>query len=209
MQPIAVRIIREEHTAISAVIHSLEYVVHKLEEGGQPNFHLLHAMLVYIVEYPEHFHHPKENRYLFQKLRLRNPEIVPLIDELEAEHAHGDELLKDLIHALRRYETGGRRELPAFAQAVVEYAEFHWQHMTKEEDVLLPAAKKSLTEADWHEIAEAFQQNDNPLIGLKPKEHFAQLFDRILRLAAKPSGLAEASIRTSNDVETYSRSRSR
>lgn len=208
MQPIAVRIIREEHTAISAVIHSLEYVMHKLEEGGKPNFDLLHAMLVYLVEYPEHLHHPKENRYLFQKLRLRNPDVAPLIDELEAEHVRGDALLKELTQALQGYETGGRRELITFAHAVTTYAEFHWQHMTREEEVLLPAAKKSLTEADWREIAEAFQQNDNPLVGLKPKEHFTQLFDRILRLAAKPGGSTEDSDRAASDAETHSNSRS-
>jgi hemerythrin-like domain-containing protein len=187
MQPVAVRIIREEHTAIAAVLHSLEYVVQKLEEGAVPNFQLLSAMLEYIVEYPERCHHPKENRCLFKTLRERNPSATQLIDELEAEHARGDELLKSLSQALARYRSNGRGALRAFSQAVTIYAEFHWQHMTKEEDVLLPIAKRSLTDSDWQEIAEAFLQNDNPLIGLKPKEHFAQLFDRILNLTSKPT----------------------
>ena len=187
MQPVAVRIIREEHTAIAAVLHSLEYVVHKLEEGAEPHFQLLSAMLEYIVEYPERCHHPKENRFLFKTLRERNPTVRQLIDELESEHARGDELLKSLSDALTRYQSTGRAALPEFSQVVTTYAEFHWQHMTKEEDVLLPIAKKSLTDSDWQEIAEAFLQNDNPLVGLRPKEHFAQLFDRILNLTSKPA----------------------
>jgi hemerythrin-like domain-containing protein len=187
MQPVAVRIIREEHTAIVAVLHSLEYVVHKLEEGAEPNFQLLGAMFEYIVEYPERCHHPKENRCLFKILRERNPSAAQLIDELEAEHARGDELLKSLSRALARYRSNGRGALRAFSRAVTTYAEFHWQHMTKEEDVLLPIAKRSLTDSDWREIASAFLQNDNPLVGLKPKEHFAQLFDRILNLTSKPT----------------------
>lgn len=191
MQPVAVRIIREEHTAISAVLHSLEYVVHRLEEGAEPNFQLLNAMLEYIVEYPERCHHPKENRCLFKTLRERNPGVSQLIDELEAEHAHGDELLKSLGDALAKYRATGRAALRGFARTVTTYAEFHWQHMTKEEDVLLPIAKKSLTDSDWQEIAEAFLQNDNPLVGLKPKEHFARLFDRILNLTSKPVAVAQ------------------
>ena len=185
MQPVAIRIIREEHTAIVAVLHSLEYVVRNLEEGAEPNFQLLNAMLEYIVEYPERCHHPKENRYLFKILKERNPSAGQLIAQLESEHARGDELLKSLSQALARYRSVGRSALRPFAEAVSAYTEFHWQHMTKEEDVLLPIAKRSLSDSDWQEIADAFLQNDNPLIGLRPKEHFAQLFDRILNLTSK------------------------
>ena len=190
MQTVAVRIIREEHTAIAAVLHSLEYVVHKLEEGAEPSFQLLSAMLEYIVEYPERCHHPKEDRYLFKMLRSRNPDSAPLIDELEAEHVRGGELLKELQQALAHYQSEGHAALRDFAQSVAVYAEFHWQHMTKEEDVLIPVAKQSLTDSDWEKMANAFLANDNPLVGLKPKEHFAQLFDRILILASKPASRA-------------------
>lgn len=185
MQPTAIRIIREEHTAIACVIHSLEYVVARLEEGKKPDFSLLRAMLEYIVEYPERCHHPKENRYLFKTLRERNPNAESLIAQLEAEHVRGDELLKELRHALTHYEKRGRSGLRTFAQAVTTFADYHWQHMTKEEEVLLPLAKKSLTNTDWQAIAEAFLQNDNPLIGFSPKQHYARLFDRILALASK------------------------
>lgn len=200
MQPVAIRIIREEHTAIACIIHSLEYVVHKLEAGTEPNFRLLQAMLEYIFEYPERCHHPKENRHLFKTLRLRNPHVAALIDELEAEHVRGDELLKDLKHALTRYETGGRAELRVFAQLVARFAEFHWEHMTKEEDVLMPIAKRSLTDSDWQEIAEAFLRNDNPLFGLNPKEHYSQLFDRILHLAARLEMRVEDSNRVPSET---------
>jgi len=185
MQPVAVRIIREEHTAIAAVLHSLEYVVQKLEQGAEPNFQLLRAMLEYIVDYPERCHHPKENRYLFKILRDRSPTAATLIEELESEHTRGDEMLKSLRDALDAYQARGRPALRPFARVVTSYAEFHWEHMTKEEDVLLPMAKKALTDSDWQEIARAFLENDNPLVGLKPKEHFAQLFDRILNLTSK------------------------
>lgn len=199
MQPTAIRIIREEHTAIACVIHSLEYVVDKLEEGGEPNFSLLQSIMEYIVEYPERYHHPKENRYLFETLRQRNPNAATLIAELEAEHVRGDELLKDLKRSLARYETHGRSELRTFARAVATFAEYHWQHMTKEEDILLPIARKSLTESDWHAIAEAFLQNDNPLIGFSPKQHYSQLFDRILKLASRPIVSTEGSDQIRDD----------
>lgn len=200
MQPVALRIIREEHTAIAAILHSLEYLLQKLQEGGEPNFLLLHAMLEYIAEYPEQVHHPKENNYLFRTLRLRNANVIPLVDELEAEHERGDALLKDVVGTLARYEARGKAELPAFVNSVTSFVEFQWQHMIREEDVLLPIAKKSLTDADWKEIADAFLKNDNPLLGLDAKAHFSQLLDRILKLASKPSRPPEGSNRRSNNA---------
>lgn len=191
MQRVAVRIIKEEHTAIAAVLYSLQHVVRRIGEGEAPNFRLLHAILDYIVEYPERWHHPKEDRFLFRILRERSADAAPIIDGLEAEHRSGAQLINDLTQTLVRYEQRGEKELPAFRDAVEAYADFHWKHMSKEEDVLLPLAEKALTESDWDTIAEAFRENDNPLFGLKPKEQSEALFQRILNLAPAPLGLAE------------------
>lgn len=190
MPPIAVRIIKEEHVAISAVLFSLRFLVRRVEsEGGNPDFRLLRAMMDYIVDFPERLHHPKENEYLFRRVREREPAAAALIDELEAEHARGDRLIDELKAALLRYEREGHSAFPEFKRAVDDYADFHWDHMRKEEDHLLPLAEKSLTEEDWDAVGEAFRLNDNPLFGLKPKEHAEELFQRILRLAPAPIGL--------------------
>lgn len=192
MHPVAVRIIKDEHLAISAVLYSLRFVVRKLRDQKEmPNFRLLHAMLDYIVEYPDRWHHPKEDQWLFQALRQHSPQVAPLIDELQAEHVENDRLIEELQQSLIRYETVGAEELPAFGHAVETYAQFHWNHMRKEEEVLIPVAEKSLTETDWQRIGAAFEQNDNPLFGIRPKEQSALLFQRILTLAPPPIGLGD------------------
>ncbi len=60
-----------------------------------------------------------------------------------------------------------------------------WEHMRKEEDVLLPLAEQWLRADDWDRIAEAFRENDNPLFGIKPREDAERLYRRILALAAR------------------------
>jgi hemerythrin-like domain-containing protein len=68
---------------------------------------------------------------------------------------------------------------------VEAYADVQWEHMRKEEDVLLPLAERSLDAGDWRRIAAAFQENDNPLFGLKPKDDAERLYRRILTMAAR------------------------
>lgn len=183
MQPHAVRIIKDEHLAIAAVLYGLQFLVHKIgDEGDEPNFNLLYAILDYLVEYPERWHHPKENDYLFKVLRQRRPEAGPLIEDLETEHVEGERLIVELRETLRQYENTGTAAFPAFAQAVETYAVFQWDHMRKEEETLLPFAEKSLTEEDWLRIGEAFRQNDNPLFGLESKQAPERLFRRIFKV---------------------------
>jgi hemerythrin-like domain-containing protein len=122
---------------------------------------------------------------------MRTFRVAPLIDELEAQDVENDRLIEELQQSLIRYETVGAAELPAFGHAVETYAEFHWGHTRKEEEVLIPVAEKSLTEADGQPIGAAFEQNDNPLFGIKLKEQSALLFQRILALAPPPIGFGD------------------
>jgi hemerythrin-like domain-containing protein len=48
------------------------------------------AMLYYIREYPQQVHHPKEDQFLFGRLRVRTHELDHVIDRLEYQHAQGD-----------------------------------------------------------------------------------------------------------------------
>ena len=186
----ALRIIEDEHRSIAAVLHGLLYLVRETEErGATPDFTLLHAILDYIVAFPQRLHHPKEDEYLFKLLLERDPQAADLIDQLEQEHARGDQLIHELQQALLRYERSGAAEAASFATVVRSYAEFHWAHMRKEEQLALPRAEKALTEADWEKMAAAFKENDDPLFGIKPKEELHQLFQRILNLAPPPIGI--------------------
>ncbi len=105
--------IRDEHRSLAAVIYGLEYVVRETREHGTaPQFPLLRAMLAYIKGFPEKLHHPKEETYLFRKLRLRTTEFNETLDELERQHATGSRLVAELEQALDRYEADPARASP-------------------------------------------------------------------------------------------------
>ena len=82
--------------------------------------------------------------------------------------------------------TGSER----FAAVVESYAQFHWNHMRREESELMPLAEKALTGDDWAAIETAFAGNDDPIADLREKD-FTKLFQRIVALAPAPVGLGE------------------
>ena len=189
----AIRIIREEHRALAAVLHGMLHLVGEIGARGQaPDFRLLDAMVYYIDTFPERFHHPKEDRYLFRILRLRHPDAAPLLDRLETEHRAGAEKIRGLEQALARYHAGGAAEFSNFRAAVEAYAAFHWDHMRAEEAELLPMAEKYLTPADWQEIDTAFLGHTDPLLGADVGAKYDALFSRIVNLAPPPIGVGPA-----------------
>jgi hemerythrin-like domain-containing protein len=189
----AIRIINGEHRSLAAVIHGMLYLVRDIREhGAKPDFNLLGAMVYYIDAFPERFHHPKEDRYLFRLLRTRCREAGPLIDRLETEHRAGAEKIRLLEQALSRYQQGGASEFSAFAAAVEAYAAFHWDHMRAEEKELIPLAEKHLTPGDWEAIDAAFTGHTDPLLGAEAGSEYDALFRRIVNLAPPPIGLGPA-----------------
>ena len=147
-------------------------------------------MIYYIDQFPERLHHPKEDQYLFALLAARAPQTKDLVEELRAEHVRGATLIRDLEQALVGLEVGWQGGARAFSAAVDAYAQFHWNHMRKEEQKLLPLAERFLTAEDWREIDAAFAGNNDPIADLREQD-FEKLFSRIVTLAPEPVGLGE------------------
>lgn len=184
-------ILRDEHRSIAAVLHGLTTLAGKARDPAlRPDFAVFHAMLRYIDDFPERMHHPKEDRFLFALLAKRAEEARPLIEELRAEHVQGAKLIRELEAGLRHFETHWPDGGEAFAALVDAYAQFHWKHMRKEEDRLLPLAERMLTAQDWGVIDAAFAANEDPVADLREKD-FDTLFTRIVTLAPAPVGVGK------------------
>ena len=183
--------IQQEHRSISAVLHALKHLARDAQDRNvKPDFSVFRAMLHYIDQFPEQLHHPKEDEYLFPPILARIPKAQTLIDSLRAEHKEGERLIRELERALVLFEDSWPEGAPKFLRTVDAYADFHWKHMRKEEQQVLPLAERCLSERDWQAIDWAFDANNDPIAGLKERD-FNALFSRIVSLAPAPVGFAE------------------
>jgi hemerythrin-like domain-containing protein len=185
----AVRILRDEHRSISAVLQSLQHLARLARDPAvKPDFAVFRAMVYYIDAFPERLHHPKEDNFLFARLLRRSDAARPLIEQLMAEHVEGARLVRELERAVLAFEAAWPRGGGEFASAVDAYAEFHWKHMRCEDQELLPLAETALIEEDWAAIEAAFAGNEDPIADLRGQD-FDRLFARIVGLAPAPIGL--------------------
>jgi hemerythrin-like domain-containing protein len=187
----SLRIIREEHGAVAAVLRSMRLLVDR-GPGDAPErfFDVLRAMLFYIDEFPERLHHPKESDLLFPKIARRAPEMMPVIDRLEQDHMRGEGTVRELQHLLLAWELLGDARRTIFVNAMHRYVDFYLEHMRVEETEVLPAAQRLLDERDWAELDAAFASHVDPLTGTHPRDPiYDRLFTRIVMKAPAPIGV--------------------
>ena len=187
----AISVLKSEHRSLSAVLHGLKDLARMAQDAAvRPDFRAFRAMLRYIDEYPERLHHPKEDEFLFARLAARSDEAAALIADLKSEHTAGARLIRELERAFLFFEDGWPAGAREFLAVVDDYAAFHWAHMRKEEEKLLPLAERHLQAEDWKAIDAAFAANTNPVAGMHERG-FQKLFSRIAYLAPAPIGLGE------------------
>jgi hemerythrin-like domain-containing protein len=189
----ALAIIHDEHRSLGAVLHGLRFLVREaLSKGSTLDFKLLWSMIYYMDAFSQRLHDPREEAYLFAKLKERTHEADEIITRLERQHADSAEHLRKMELMLGQLEAGVPGSLEAFANVVEQQTEEARQHMQLEEKTVIPLAKKYLTTEDWIGIAEAFGEHGDPRFGEKPEHEFRDLFSKIVNLAPPPIGVGPA-----------------
>jgi hemerythrin-like domain-containing protein len=192
------RIIRDEHSALSAVLRSIGLLLTESRRRGiPPDFQVLRAMLFYIDEFPERVHHTKETALLFPLLRERSSALATVLARLDRDHEASHRAVLGLEHDVLALEMmtdapDAKARLAAFEASMHAYIASYLDHIRVEEVEVLPLAEKVLTASDWIELDAAFMQNRDPLTHRDGDDAFRPLFKRILMTLPAPLGLGPA-----------------
>jgi hemerythrin-like domain-containing protein len=188
----ALRVISLEHRSIASVLSGLSHFAERGLEGAKvPDARVFRAMLHYLDLFAERMHHPKEDAYLFARLRARTHLANDVLDRLQQDHFFGAGALRAVEHAFLRYEEGGAPFFADFAREVRRYVAFHREHMRVEETYVFPLAELELTEEDWRAIEIAFSANQDPLASPEQEHDLQSLFTRIVTITPAPIGVGE------------------
>lgn len=179
--PAALRVIgriKAEHLALARIIAAMQAWVARARGPGRADAPLFASMLKYVEEVPDSFHHPQEDRHLFPAL-AGIAEAAPVVAGLEREHAEGARRLAAVRGGHDALAAGEPNALNRLATAVDEFAEFYWNHMRTEEEVLLPIAARTLSETEWLRIDGAFEVVNDPLFTSEPATRYRELYRAI------------------------------
>ena len=178
----AVDALKTEHRNLGQVLNCLSAEVERIRGlDEKPDLDLLFSIVYYIRVFPDRYRHPKEDEYLFKRIRRRTHEADLVLGELEREHAQFERMLENLVQALRDYDQRYPNGLDELERQMEQYLEFQWQHMRKEEEQVLPIAEKALQDEDWAAVNNAFLRHDDPMFGENVRTGFEALRHRIVK----------------------------
>lgn len=172
--------LNEDHVNLAKLLRAVERQLDLFDTGEAPDYDILRGVVDYCLNYPDLYHHPKED-LIYQRLRHRDRDAAALVGDLEAEHRSLTDLTRRFAGALHSVLRDAEVPREAFDGVAREFIERHRQHMRMEEEVFLPAAERSLTAEDWAAIGAKSAAYEDPVFGpAESEEHYVALRQELL-----------------------------
>ena len=173
--------LHDDHVNISRLLDLLESEIERLDaDGTAPDFELITLALEYCVDYPGHYHHPRED-LVYDRLVRRDPMLAGKITELTRDHTTLSEKTNTFATAVGGAIAGdGTTAARTLGRSFLAR---YRRHIDIEEGEIFPAAHEHLTQEDWEKIEVAASSPPDPLFGDHVRDAYRALHRRIMKRA--------------------------
>lgn len=171
--------LRSDHSRMTKLLDALERQLLSFDEGNTLDFDIIDGIVHYCMSYPDLHHHPLEN-LIFDRLKMRNPEILDGLHDLREEHDNLAKYTHRLAEAINAVEQDIPIERESVKEIAGEFLSAHRHHIMMEEKFFFPAAQRILKSEDWTAIASQLQPMEDPLFEEREDERFSALYKDII-----------------------------
>ena len=176
-----------DHSHIRKLMALLEQQTALLASGDDPDWDLMADILDYMAQYPDAYHHPREER-IFNHFRQHHPQsgLEKILELLAQEHQQ----LPAATVELRRQVESIREDAAILtrdelANSLNDYISRQRKHLATEDNQLFPAIEQALTASDWKILDATLPQQHDPVFGAVTEQQFEALYRRILEGEAR------------------------
>ena len=171
-----------DHINVAKLLDVLERQLAALRRDEDADYGLLVDIMLYMTQYPDLYHHPKED-LVFERLLLRDSKTHPAVQELMREHRQLAKESLQFLESLRGVENDVMLDRAEVISQGERYVNRLRRHMDKEEGELFPKAKQTLRAEDWEIIEIQMAPREDPLfgglVGQQYQKRYAQLMSLI------------------------------
>jgi hemerythrin-like domain-containing protein len=166
-----------DHANIAKILELLESEILAIGVGKTPDYPLLQDIMCYMNQYPDRFHHPKED-LIFAQLVQRCPTEHAVVNDILEEHISIGLAGCEFDRMLSTSDVDSVDVRVGVGTAGFAYIRAQRQHMYLEEKKLFPMVLAVLTDKDWQEVEEAIDAIEDPVFG----KMIADGYERLYRL---------------------------
>jgi hemerythrin-like domain-containing protein len=173
--------LHNEHKYMTKLLNVLVEQVTVIDEGGTPDLNIMYDVARYMAEFSDVSHHPRED-IIYRKLAERDThvkaEVVNLLIEHESSVKKTDSLLISIQDALDNPST---EAIQSVRHRCDDYVSSLNTHMDLEESQVFPRILEVLTDADWADIINDIQPQQDPLFGKDVEKRYEELLEVVSR----------------------------
>lgn len=171
--------LRSDHSRLTKLLDALERQLANFEEGKTLDFDIVDGIVHYCLSYPDLHHHPLED-LIFERLKMRSPELLEGVQDLREEHNGLAEKTRRLAAALNAVEQDIPVERKSIKEIAADFLNAYRHHIMMEEKFFFPTAQRNLKPEDWAAIANQLKPMEDPLFEKREDERFAALYQDII-----------------------------
>jgi len=191
--PEFLRTLQDEHRYFQSLIDIAIEQQRLLDEDGDVDLDILQDLLRYLNEYPEDYHHPRED-LMFDRLRDVDPESGKYIDKLLEGHINIHDTSNKLYFTVMRANNGENIRRGKLSRDLKQFVDGYEEHMHDEDNVVFTRALEKLGNDDWAELEDGLEHVDDPLFGTRVRRryrHLANVLEARLGVAKRDLVAAE------------------
>ncbi|MBT8080251.1 MAG: hemerythrin domain-containing protein [Gammaproteobacteria bacterium] len=166
--------LRDEHHYFRSLLDIGREQQVLLKKGGRSDLGILQQVLQYLAEYPEDYHHPRED-LLFDRLRALDPDSESALDALLTGHEAIHRESNRLYFTVMRLNNGERISRDRLARDLEQFIDAYEQHMLDEDDGIFLRATEMLADADWAALDDELEEIEDPLFGTRVRRRYRRL----------------------------------
>jgi len=172
--------LRTDHRNMALLLDLLEVETERLAASGEPDYDLVRDIMLYMTEYPDVVHHPKED-LIYQHLRSLHPEIDDDLKRVETDHQNIEKSGLTLKNDIEAMSVGADLNRDEIIDNLRQYIEQLREHMYWEEKELFTLADELQSDGDWSAVVLKNDEICDPLFGPRVERKFRRVLARIQR----------------------------
>jgi len=170
--------LRGDHRNMVMLFDLLDAEIGRLAASGEPDYDLVRDVMLYVTEYPDVVHHPKED-IVYRHLMSLRPEIHTELERIETDHRYIEQSGLRLRNSVEAISIGAVLDHDELIKKFHHYMEQLREHMYWEETELFSLADELQHFGDWSEVILKNNEISDPLFGSRVERKYGRLLARI------------------------------
>ncbi len=170
--------LRGDHRNMVMLLDLLGAEINRLATSGEPDYDPVRDIMLYVTEYPDVVHHPKED-IVYRHLKSLRTEIHTDLERVETDHKNLEQLGRKLRNGIEAISNGAKLDRDELIEKLYQYMDQHREHMYWEEVNLFSLADELQHFGDWSEVVLKNNEISDPLFGSRVERKYGRLLARI------------------------------